>query len=75
MKRLSSTRRHLSPLGLWRIVIGSGRREPRATTDRPLLTTGPLVELLRRAQARGSAPAYVARLLAACNTRVAGGAE
>ncbi len=35
----------------------------------------PMVELLRRAQARGSAPAYVALLLAACGTRVAGGAE
>jgi LuxR family transcriptional regulator, maltose regulon positive regulatory protein len=35
----------------------------------------PMVELLRRAQARGSTPAYVARLLAACSSQVAGGAE
>ena len=35
----------------------------------------PMAELLRRAQARGSAPAYVTTLLAACSTRVAGGAE
>ena len=33
----------------------------------------PLVELLRRAQAHGSTPAYVARLLAACGAQVAGG--
>ena len=35
----------------------------------------PMEELLRQAQAHGSAPAYVATLLAACSTRVAGGAE
>jgi LuxR family transcriptional regulator, maltose regulon positive regulatory protein len=35
----------------------------------------PMIDLLRRAQARGSAPAYVARLLAACRTPVAGGAQ
>jgi LuxR family maltose regulon positive regulatory protein len=35
----------------------------------------PMAELLHRAQARGSAPAAVARLLAACGTQVAGGAE
>jgi LuxR family maltose regulon positive regulatory protein len=34
----------------------------------------PMAELLRRAQAHGIAPAYVARLLAACRTQVAGGA-
>jgi LuxR family maltose regulon positive regulatory protein len=33
-----------------------------------------MAELLRWAQARGSAPAYVARLLTACS-QVAGGAE
>jgi len=35
----------------------------------------PMIDLLRRAQARGSAPAYVALLLAACSTPVAGGAQ
>jgi LuxR family maltose regulon positive regulatory protein len=35
----------------------------------------PMVELLRRARARGIAPAYVATLLAACSAQVAGGAE
>jgi LuxR family maltose regulon positive regulatory protein len=35
----------------------------------------PMIDLLRRAQARGSAPAYVALLLAACSTPVAGGAR
>jgi LuxR family maltose regulon positive regulatory protein len=36
---------------------------------------GPMVDLLRRAQARSSAPVYLTRLLAACSSRVAGGAE
>jgi LuxR family maltose regulon positive regulatory protein len=35
----------------------------------------PMAELLHQAQACGSAPAYVALLLAACNTQVAGGAQ
>ena len=35
----------------------------------------PMIDLLRRAQARGSAPTYVALLLAACSARVAGGAQ
>jgi LuxR family maltose regulon positive regulatory protein len=35
----------------------------------------PMIDLLRRAQARGSAPAFAARLLAACGTPVAGDAQ
>jgi hypothetical protein len=35
----------------------------------------PMVESLRQAQARGSAPAYVALLLAACSTALAGGGQ
>ena len=35
----------------------------------------PMAELLRRAQARASAPAHVAPLLTACSTQVGGGAE
>ena len=35
----------------------------------------PVVELLRQAQERGRAPAYVALLLAACSATVAGDAE
>src|SRR5919109_1318222 len=46
MKRLSSSRRGLSVLGLWRIVIGSGRRKPqvraRPTVERPPPAARPL---------------------------------
>src|SRR5919202_893473 len=38
MKRLSSARKDLALLGLWRIMIGSGRRQPR-DTPRPIMDT------------------------------------
>src|SRR5918911_3596057 len=38
MKRLSSARKDLALLGLWRIMIGSGRRQPR-DTPRPTMDT------------------------------------
>ena len=40
MKRLSSTRRDLSLLGLWRIVSGAGRRKP-PVTPRPTMDALP----------------------------------
>src|SRR5918911_643365 len=40
MKRLSSARKDLALLGLWRIIIGSGRRQPRGP-PRPTLDTPP----------------------------------
>src|SRR5438552_19019321 len=40
MKRLSNSRRGLSLLGLWRNVLGSGRREPRVT-PRPTVERPP----------------------------------
>jgi serine phosphatase RsbU (regulator of sigma subunit)/anti-sigma regulatory factor (Ser/Thr protein kinase) len=40
MKRLSSARKDLALLGLWRVVIGSGRRQPR-DTPRPSMERPP----------------------------------
>jgi serine phosphatase RsbU (regulator of sigma subunit) len=46
MKRLSSARKDLALLGLWRVVLGSGRRKPpvtrRPTMDRPPPAVRPL---------------------------------
>src|SRR5918911_2874430 len=49
MKRLSSARKDLALLGLWRIMIGSGRRQPRDTPRPTMDTPSPAVRPLELA--------------------------